>query len=83
MGYYRIGEDGRLYLTTKSAHYHTPLGHDFPGTACSIRPANSVSQTPHTTMPADILRAFSRKSCLFGGRHRQNEFCSGPVARIR
>ena len=30
-GYYRIGEDGRLYLITKSEHYHTPLGHAFPG----------------------------------------------------
>lgn len=31
LGYYRIGEDGRLYLTTKSEHYHVPVGHDFPG----------------------------------------------------
>jgi len=31
LGYYRVGEDGRLYLITKSEHYHTPLGHDFPG----------------------------------------------------
>jgi len=31
MGYYRIGENGRLCLTTKSAHYHAPVGHDFPG----------------------------------------------------
>lgn len=31
MGYYRVGEDGRLYLTAKSEHYHTPLGHAFPG----------------------------------------------------
>ena len=30
-GYYRIGEDGRLRLITKSEHYHTPLGHAFPG----------------------------------------------------
>jgi acetylornithine/succinyldiaminopimelate/putrescine aminotransferase len=30
-GYYRIGEDGRLYLVTKSEHYHAPLGHGFPG----------------------------------------------------
>ena len=30
-GWFRIGEDGRLYLTTKSEHYHTPLGHTFPG----------------------------------------------------
>jgi acetylornithine/succinyldiaminopimelate/putrescine aminotransferase len=30
-GYYRIGEDGCLYLMTKSEHYHAPLGHSFPG----------------------------------------------------
>jgi acetylornithine/succinyldiaminopimelate/putrescine aminotransferase len=31
LGPYRVGEDGRLYLTAKSEHYHTPLGHEFPG----------------------------------------------------
>jgi len=31
LGFYRIGEDGRLYLTAKSEHYHTPMGHRFPG----------------------------------------------------
>jgi acetylornithine/succinyldiaminopimelate/putrescine aminotransferase len=30
-GYYRVGEDGRLYLISKSEHYHVPLGHSFPG----------------------------------------------------
>jgi len=30
-GYFRIGEDGRLFATTKSEHYHAPLGHCFPG----------------------------------------------------
>lgn len=30
-GFFRAGEDGRLYLTTKSEHYHAPLGHAFPG----------------------------------------------------
>lgn len=30
-GYYRLGEDGRLYLMSKSEHYHAPLGHSFPG----------------------------------------------------
>jgi len=30
-GYYRMGEDGRLCLITKSEHYHAPLGHAFPG----------------------------------------------------
>jgi 4-aminobutyrate aminotransferase-like enzyme len=31
LGYFRIGEDGHLYLIAKSEHYHTPLGHSFPG----------------------------------------------------
>lgn len=30
-GYYRFGEDGRLFLITKSEHYHASLGHAFPG----------------------------------------------------
>lgn len=33
MGWYRVGEDGRLYVITKSEHYHAPLGHGFPGFA--------------------------------------------------
>jgi 4-aminobutyrate aminotransferase-like enzyme len=32
-GFYRVGEDGRLYFLTKSEHYHTPVGHAFPGYA--------------------------------------------------
>ncbi|MEW6239134.1 MAG: aminotransferase class III-fold pyridoxal phosphate-dependent enzyme [Candidatus Omnitrophota bacterium] len=31
LGYYRLGEDGRLFLTSKSEHYHVSLGHGFPG----------------------------------------------------
>lgn len=30
-GYFRVGENGRLYLISKSEHYHAPLGHAFPG----------------------------------------------------
>lgn len=30
-GWYRIGEDGRLYVLSKSEHYHAALGHSFPG----------------------------------------------------
>lgn len=32
-GVYRIGEDGKVYLITKSEHYHASLGHSFPGYA--------------------------------------------------
>jgi acetylornithine/succinyldiaminopimelate/putrescine aminotransferase len=31
MGFIRIGEDGRVYLSSKSEHYHASLGHSFPG----------------------------------------------------
>jgi acetylornithine/succinyldiaminopimelate/putrescine aminotransferase len=31
LGYFRVGEDGRLYLASKSEHYHASLGHAFPG----------------------------------------------------
>ena len=31
IGFTRIGEDGRLYLVSKSEHYHCSLGHFFPG----------------------------------------------------
>lgn len=30
-GWYRIGEDGRLFVISKSEHYHASLGHRFPG----------------------------------------------------
>jgi len=30
-GCFRIGEDGRLFLTAKSEHYHLSVGHAFPG----------------------------------------------------
>ncbi len=31
LGYLRLGEDGRLCLASKSAHYHASVGHAFPG----------------------------------------------------
>ena len=30
-GYYRLGEDGKLYFSLKCEHYHTSLGLGFPG----------------------------------------------------
>lgn len=30
-GMFRVGEDGRVSLISKSEHYHAPLGHSFPG----------------------------------------------------
>lgn len=30
-GCFRVGEDGKLYLISKSEHYHASVGHSFPG----------------------------------------------------
>lgn len=31
LGCMRIGQDGKVYIAAKSEHYHTTLGHNFPG----------------------------------------------------
>lgn len=31
LGWFRVGEDGRLYVISKAEHYHALLGHGFPG----------------------------------------------------
>jgi len=57
LGYYRIGEDGRLYLTSKSEHYHAPLGHAFPGYAL-IRHAQAlgIPNATHNNTRGHITR---------------------------
>jgi acetylornithine/succinyldiaminopimelate/putrescine aminotransferase len=30
-GFFRVGEDGKLYFTSKAEHYHLSVGHSFPG----------------------------------------------------
>ena len=57
LGYYRIGEDGRLYLTTKSEHYHAPLGHAFPGYALVERArALGIPNATHNNTRGCITR---------------------------
>jgi 4-aminobutyrate aminotransferase-like enzyme len=57
LGYYRVGEDGRLYLTTKSEHYHTPLGHAFPGYALLERArALGIPNATHNNTRGHITR---------------------------
>lgn len=57
LGYYRVGEDGRLYLTTKSEHYHAPLGHAFPGYALVERArALGIPNATHNNTRGHITR---------------------------
>ena len=57
LGYYRIGEDGQLYLITKSEHYHAPLGHAFPGYALVDRArALGIPNATHNNTRGQITR---------------------------
>ena len=57
-GFFRVGEDGRLYLATKSEHYHIPLGHRFPGfTLIDRARAGGVLQATHNNTRGHITRA--------------------------
>jgi len=61
-GYYRIGEDGRLYLITKSEHYHAPLGHAFPGYALVDRArALGIPNATHNNTRGQITRQLEEK----------------------
>ena len=57
LGYLRLGEDGRLCLASKSAHYHTPLGHAFPGYALIERAKRlGIPNATHNNTRGHITR---------------------------
>jgi 4-aminobutyrate aminotransferase-like enzyme len=61
-GFYRVGEDGRLYLITKSEHYHAPLGHDFPGYRLLQNAMQlGISNATHNNTRGHITRLLERE----------------------
>ena len=62
MGFYRIGEDGRLYLITKSEHYHASLGHDFPGYRLLLNAERlGICNATHNNTRGHITRLLERE----------------------
>jgi acetylornithine/succinyldiaminopimelate/putrescine aminotransferase len=62
LGFYRVGEDGRLYLITKSEHYHAPLGHSFPGyRLVQIADQLGVPNATHNNTRGHITRLLERE----------------------
>jgi len=56
-GLYRVGEGGRLYLVTKSEHYHAAVGHAFPGYALLDRArALGIPNATHNNTRGHITR---------------------------
>ena len=61
-GFFRIGEDGRLYLITKSEHYHASLGHDFPGYHLLENARRlGITNTTHNNTRGHITRRLERE----------------------
>jgi len=62
MGYLRLGEDGRLYLTAKSEHYHAPVGHNFPGyKLIDHAKALGITNATHNNSRGYITRLLERE----------------------
>ncbi len=62
MGYLRLGEDGRLYLTAKSEHYHAPVGHNFPGyRMIEHAKALGITNATHNNARGYITRLLERE----------------------
>ena len=61
-GAFRIGEDGRLYLISKSEHYHTPMGHNFTGfKLIDNARALGISNATHNNTRGYITRLLERE----------------------
>ncbi len=56
-GFFRVGEDGRLRLISKSEHYHASLGHNFPGYALLERARQlGIPNATHNNTRGHITR---------------------------
>ncbi|MHC4874542.1 MAG: aminotransferase class III-fold pyridoxal phosphate-dependent enzyme, partial [Planctomycetota bacterium] len=62
LGFFRIGEDGRLYLAGKSEHYHASLGHHFPGYKLLEKArAIGICNVTHNNTRGHITRLLERE----------------------
>lgn len=61
-GFTRIGEDGRLYLVSKSEHYHASLGHGFPGyRLVELAAELGISNVTHNNTRGHITRTLEQE----------------------
>jgi acetylornithine/succinyldiaminopimelate/putrescine aminotransferase len=61
-GWYRVGEDGRLYLITKSEHYHASVGHGFPGFGLlDVARRIGIPNATHNSTRGHVTRLLERE----------------------
>ncbi|MCP4644907.1 MAG: aminotransferase class III-fold pyridoxal phosphate-dependent enzyme [bacterium] len=62
LGFLRVGEDGRVCLTSKSEHYHLPLGHAFGGyELVGMARALGVCNATHNNTRGHITRLLEQE----------------------
>ena len=67
VGWFRVGEDGRLRLISKSEHYHAPLGHGFPGYALLERARRlGIPNATHNNTRGQITRLLEEELVRVG-----------------
>ena len=73
-GWYRVGQDGRLYAVTKSEHYHVPMGHAFPGyRLIDNARALGISNATHNNTRGYITRLCERELVRCANGLKKNE----------
>jgi len=61
-GYFRIAEDGRLYVISKAEHYHASLGHSFPGyKLIEVAKALGIPNATHNNTRGAITRTLEHE----------------------
>ncbi|MCG3149686.1 MAG: Acetylornithine/succinyldiaminopimelate aminotransferase [Verrucomicrobiae bacterium] len=83
LGYFRVGEDGRLYVISKSEHYHAPLGHSFPGYQLLERArALGIPNATHNNTRGPITRRLEEELVRLagGGLNRVLNLETGSLA---
>ena len=62
LGYYRIGENGRLAVIGKSEHYQASCGHNFPGYELLVRAMEiGITNITHNNTRGHITRLLERE----------------------
>ena len=62
MGWYRFSESGKLHLTSKSEHYHTSMGHAFPGYGLLERARRlGIPNATHNNTRGNITRLLEER----------------------
>lgn len=84
LGFYRVSEDGRLFLTSKSEHYHVALGHHFPGYQLLERARRlGISNATHNVTRGQVTRILEQELVRAAAGRSRDEIPESPAGTGR